>query len=111
MVINKSGKIETDVYYKDTDSKQYLSFNSCHPRHTKTSIPFSLARRLKTIISDDLILQKRTQELKAALEKQGYPANIIRTGIDKAMGLQKETLRGLCTVKATRKRIAIYLDI
>ena len=36
-------KIETDIYYKPTDSKQYLLFNSCHPKHIKTSIPYSLA--------------------------------------------------------------------
>ncbi len=65
-----AGKIHTDIYYKPTDSKQYLLFDSCHPRHTKTSIPFSLARRLKTIISDDNILQKRFGELQTFLRKQ-----------------------------------------
>ena len=35
MVRNKEGKIETDIFYKETDSKQYLLFSSCHPRHTK----------------------------------------------------------------------------
>lgn len=29
--------IMTDVYYKPTDTHQYLHFNSCHPRHTKIS--------------------------------------------------------------------------
>ncbi len=49
------GTIHTDIYYKPTDSKQYLLFESCHPRHIKTSIPFSLARRLKTIVSDSRV--------------------------------------------------------
>jgi hypothetical protein len=31
-------QIETDIYYKPTDSKQYLLFNSCHPKHTKHPI-------------------------------------------------------------------------
>ena len=34
LVQNKEGRIETDIFYKDTDSKQYLLFYSCHPRHT-----------------------------------------------------------------------------
>ena len=33
-VKNEKGHIETDIYYKETDSKQYLLFSSCHPRHT-----------------------------------------------------------------------------
>ena len=93
MVRNKNGHIETDIYYKETDSKQYLLFNSCHPRHTKTSIPFCLARRIKTIVSDDDMLAKRFDELEKFLIKQNYPHNIIKIGIQKAMALNRQTLR------------------
>lgn len=93
MVTNNDGKIETDIYYKPTDSKQYLLFNSCHPRHTRTSIPFSLARRLRTIISNESTVKKRMDELKTFLEKQNYPQNIIKTGIEKAMQLETDSLR------------------
>ena len=42
VLVQKRGtKIETDVYYKQMDSKSYLTFLSCHPKHLKTSIPFS----------------------------------------------------------------------
>ena len=64
MVRNKAGKIETDIFYKETDSKQYLLFSSCHPRHTKINIPYNLARRLKTIISEQNVLINRMKELK-----------------------------------------------
>ena len=30
----------------ETDTKQYLSFYSCHPNHTKRRIPYNLARRI-----------------------------------------------------------------
>ena len=93
MVRNTNGHIETDIYYKETDSKQYLLFNSCHPRHTKTSIPFFLARRIKTIVSDDDMLAKRFDELQKFLIKQNYPHNIIKIGIQKAMALNRQTLR------------------
>ncbi len=36
--------VNTDIYYKLTDSKSYLLY-FCHPRHTKTNIPCNLARR------------------------------------------------------------------
>ena len=64
MVRNKAGKIETDIYYKETDSKQYLLFSSCHPRHTEKNIPYNLARRLRTIISEQNVLIERMRELK-----------------------------------------------
>ena len=47
MVINNNGEVQTDIVYKLTDSKQYLLYTSCHPKHTRNSIPYNLARRLK----------------------------------------------------------------
>ena len=93
LVKNHGGKIETDIYYKETDSKQYLSFNSCHPRHTKVNIPYNLARRLRTIVSEEHVVQTRMKELKAFLIKQKYPIQIIEHGINRAMSLDKATLR------------------
>ena len=59
MVRNKAGKIETDISYKETDSKQYLLFSSCHP---KINIPYNLARQLKTIISEQNVLINRMKK-------------------------------------------------
>ena len=91
LVKNQGGKIETDIFYKEMDSKQYLLFNSCHPRHTKINIPYNLARRLRTIVSEDHVIQTRTKELKSFLIKQKYP--IIEYGINRAMSLDKDILR------------------
>ena len=41
------GKIKTDLYIKETDRHQYLHYNSSHPNHTKRSIVFSQALRMK----------------------------------------------------------------
>ena len=38
IVINFEGKKETDIYFKKTDSKQYLLYTSCHPRHIRNNI-------------------------------------------------------------------------
>ena len=93
MLKNEKGHIETDIYYKETDSKQYLFFDSYHPRHTKTSIPFCVARRIKTTVSDDETLTERFRELEKFLIKQKYPQKVIQMGIQKAMQLNRETLR------------------
>ena len=77
LVKNEKGKIETGIFYKETDSRQYLLFYSCHPRHTKINIPYNLARRIRTIVIDETTLTHRMQELKCFLNKQKYPEQVI----------------------------------
>ena len=76
--------VETDVHYKPTDSKQYLDFNSCHPRHTKNSVPYSLARRICMIVSNSDCVEYRLHELKDLLLQRNYPMQIIDDAINKA---------------------------
>lgn len=92
MVINDNGKIKTDIYYKPTDSKQYLLYISCHPKHTRNSIPYNLARRLKMIISEENTLLTRLEELHGFLLKQKYPPLLIQDAITKINALNRETL-------------------
>ena len=65
IIINKSGtKVWMDIYNKPTDSKRYVPFTSNHPRHCLTNIPFSLARRICTIVEKENVKKKRFKELK-----------------------------------------------
>lgn len=92
--IKKEGKnVITDIYHKPTDTKQYLHFKSCHPRSTKENIPYNLARRICTIITQPVLRQRRLNELTANLRRRGYPNRLIQNGIDKAKSLSIETLR------------------
>ena len=34
-------KLQTDFYCKPTDKHQYIYYTSCHPKHTKNSLPYS----------------------------------------------------------------------
>ena len=52
LITKYKAQLSTDIYYKETDTNQYLDFKSCHPSHTKRSIPYKLARRICTIVSD-----------------------------------------------------------
>ena len=62
-IILENGKIETDLYCKPTDKHQYLQHPSSHPYHTKKSIPYSLALRLRRICSKDEFFDTRSTEL------------------------------------------------
>ena len=92
MVIKRDNRIVTDVFYKLTDTKQYLMFNSCHPKHTKNNIPYNLARRLCTIISDAEILNSRLAELQNALLQRRYPVQLIENGFNKAKSQERKDL-------------------
>ena len=87
-----NNRILTDIYSKETDSKQYLNFHSCHPKHTKTSIPYNLARRICTIVSDQDTQQRRLSELRISLQKRNYPNTVITEGFKKATSIPRNLL-------------------
>lgn len=93
MVIKIKDKIDTDIYYKPTDSKQYLLFNSCHPKHTRFNIPYNLARRICTIVTDAKTRNQRLEELVLFLKRRNYPTKLIMNGIQKAKMIDIAELR------------------
>ena len=93
MIIKKDDKIITDLFYKKTDSHQYLIFNSCHPSHTKRNIPYNLARRVCTIVLEPSLRNKRLEELKLFLREQLYPKKLIDSAITKAKNIPIADLR------------------
>ena len=77
VILKNNIKIETDIYYKETNSHDYLNFNSHHPEHVKNSIPYSLAKRIKVFVSDELKMKKRLEELRSWLLNCNYSENLI----------------------------------
>ena len=49
--VDNSSNITTDLYVKPTNTRQYLMATSCHPNHTKRSIPYSQALCILRICS------------------------------------------------------------
>ena len=62
---------------KPTDTHQYLSPNSCHPKHCTTSIPYSQALRLRRICLRREDFVKRLNELRDHLLAHGYDTNSV----------------------------------
>ena len=73
------------VFYKPTDTFNYLHWSSCHPFHTKKSIPYSLAFRLVRICSTKHALDRRLNELKEHLLSRGFPLPIVDSAIKRAL--------------------------
>ena len=60
-----------DIYYKPTNSFNYLSYSSCHTSHTKKIIALSLAKRKINTVTDNR--EKRLSELKKHLIERNHP--------------------------------------
>ena len=93
--VESEGKMKTDIYYKETDTHNYVPFCSFHPKQTLTNIPYSLARRICIIVSDTQVRETRFQELKRFLVRKKYPSDVIECGINRARHLDRSSiLRG-----------------
>ena len=85
-----NNKLETDLFSKPTNAHLYLHYSSCHPRHTKNSLPFSLAYRLLRICSTDNFLTKRLNELRQFLLNRHYKPKIIDAAFDKIRKMTRQ---------------------
>ena len=85
-----------------------VNFRSCHPKHTKTSIPYNLARRICTIVSDQSQREKRLSELCKSLQKRNYPDTVISEGIKKAKSIPRNTL--LSTQTQNKEEVLPYVS-
>jgi hypothetical protein len=64
-----------------------------HPGHTKSNIPYTLARRICPIVTNQDLKKKRLDELEYFLQKQNFPKLLIKNGIQKASSKNIEDLR------------------
>ena len=89
-VINESGMLETDLFVKPTDSRQYLHHASCHPNACKNGIPFAQALRLRRICSKPCFFEKRANDLCVYLTERGYKRNFVESQIETARRMSRE---------------------
>src|SRR5699024_8771868 len=75
--------ISTKVYRKPTDSPQYLHFQSEHPKHIKTALPYSLLSRCKRICTKDSDFENNIHIIKSRFQDRGYPSEILNDAVSK----------------------------
>ena len=106
----KYGRLHTDLYSKPTDSHQLLHRTSCHPKHTKTSLPYGLPFRLNCICFSQKALQKIITELDDFLKARGYPNSIIERQIFRVLGIPRsEALKPRATMSNTTDRMPLVI--
>ena len=86
----QDGKIETDLYRKETDRNMYLLPSSCHPPTFTKNIPYSLCLRIVRICSKPEIREKQFMKLKELLENRGYSERTISSAIHRARKIPRQ---------------------
>jgi hypothetical protein len=110
MVSISGGTLHTDLYSKPTDSHQFLHWTSCHPKHTKRSLPYGLAFRLNRICSTPEKLQLRATELTGFLKERGYSSRLISTQINKALSIPRsEALKPTGSSNSSLDRVPLVV--
>ena len=76
----EGGRIEPDLFKKETDRNQYLLRESCHPNSVTASILFSRGLRITRICSNKEIRNTRLEELSTVLLERG---TAVQQGLSK----------------------------
>ena len=79
------GEFITSFYCKRTDGHQYLDFESYHPSHTKSSVIFSQALRMKRICSKKRDLVSNVGKLKDWFKERDYPEDMVNKETKRAL--------------------------
>ena len=75
-------QLQTDLYRKPTDARQFLHYTSCHPNNTFSSIVYGSGIRLRRIINNDERLSIQIDSLKNAFRKCKYPEKLLNSILD-----------------------------
>ena len=94
--------IQTDLHTKPTDKHQYLLKTSCHPNHTKQTIPFSLFLRIRRICSTDAFFDKRSEELIKHLVQRGYSRYSLQKDANRVRAIPRHATLQPQEQKATK---------
>ena len=84
VIKTEQGTIEMDIFYKKTNAHRYLAFESAHPHKTKRNIPYTLAKRIIRIVSNEERQHQRLLELSHFLKHCNYPEGLINVNIERA---------------------------
>ena len=91
-----------NIFFKSTDTNQYLQKSSCRPRQVKKAIPYGQALRIRRICSDEKKFGMRSEDLVGWLVDMGYKEDFMREQIVRASKLEREGLfnkEGRCSDK------------
>ena len=102
----QNGILKTQLYHKPTDSHSYLDYDSCHPIHNKTSIPYSQFLRIRRNCTDWTMFMKHSIHLYSYLSMRGYPHELIIPALLKANRISQQ--EALCESSTNKNTDNLY---
>ena len=103
-------KIQTSVYYKETDTHNYLHFSSFHPDHCKRSIAYSQFLRLGRLCSDDDDFLVRSREMHTFFSQRDYPCSSLENDLRRVATINRpDALRSSEQYDGTVDRVPLVL--
>ena len=91
-ISQKEGALQTELYYKSTDTHQFLHFRSCRRYVYKKSIPYGQTIRLKRICSNEEKISSRLEDLEDWLCSMGYIKEMVYSEIQKVHSMTRQNL-------------------
>jgi len=79
--LTSDNTLYTDLYCKPTDSHNYLRYDSAHPSHCKTSLPFSQLLRVRRICSHIEDYDKNATMMCKHFFRRKYPPDLIEKAV------------------------------
>ena len=92
VLILQDGSLASSLHTKDTDSHDYLRYDSDHPQHTKDSIPYSQLLRIRRICSHDLDFLFHSLVILGHFSRRGYPLIALAKTLRRAACLSRSDL-------------------
>ena len=77
VLLYENGYVETDIFYRESNTHDYLNYDSHHPNHIKNNIPFNLAKLILVFVLDEQKVALRLKELRKWVLNCGYPEPVI----------------------------------
>lgn len=102
-----NGHLSTKIYHKPTDNKQYLHYNSAHPKKQKDSVPYGLFIRCKRISSKEEDFETESQSIITKLKRRNYPTALLEEALQKVRNTNREDL--LIDKQKTDKQCIRYI--
>ena len=89
---NENGTLWTTFYRELSDRRNFLHYQSAHPKALKDSIPYRQALRIKQICSETSEVIKNLRDLKYAFIERGYHSKILDHHFERAMNVDRKML-------------------
>ena len=103
-------RVQTSVFYKGTDTHNYLHFSSFHPDHFKRAIPYSQFLRLRRLCSDDDDFLVKSKDMAAFFTQCGYTCTSLEHNLRRVTAISRpDALRGSEQADTTTDRVPLVL--